>query len=135
MGWMKDNSVLSDPQLTELIQLATQCSEEIVTITMATMPDTPPSGTPSSTPPSRRKRRQRQSRPKSPNKEKSNVLSLPISGGAGSIGKGTKQPVVGEEEQLVMLTVPLTSNWNAEIVHSVELEPEPMVSPCLTAFC
>ena len=133
MVGMKDNSVLSDTRLIELVKLATQCSKEIVTITVATTPDTTPSGTPSSTPPPRRKRWQRQSGPKSPpNKEKSNTLSLPIGGEASTLGKGNKQPVTGEEELLVMLTVPLTNNWNAEIVYTVELEPEEMVSPCLT---
>ena len=129
--WMKDNSLPTDPQFSELIQLANRCSEENMVISVTTSPDVTPNSTPSSTPPSRRKRWQRQAGTRSPNKEKSNTITLPVGGGAssGSTAGKSKLLFVGEEkEQLVMIAIPLTSDWNTEVVYTVEQESERKVS-------
>ena len=137
---MKDNKVTTanDPQFPKLIQSAVHCSEEsLVASSVNTTPEATPTTTPSSTPPSRRKRRQRQSGgAKSPSKEKSNTISLPVGGGASGIAASTskgKLLSVGEEkandqQQVEVIIVPLTSDWNTEVVYMAEQQSEPKVS-------
>jgi len=126
---MKDHNSAtdSDPQFSELLQLATHCNEES-TISLSTTPEVTPTSTPISTPPLRRKRRQRQSGSgtRSPNKEKS---STPVGGGA-AISKN-KLLMVGDEkvdEQLEVISIPLTSYWNIEVVYMAEQKSEAEVS-------
>lgn len=125
---MKDNSLPANAQFPELILLASRCSEESINISVTTSPDVTPTSTPSSTPPARRKRWQRQSGTRSPNKEKSNTIALPVGGGASAAGKSKPLFVSEEKEQLVMISVPLTSDWNTEVVYTVEQESERKVS-------
>ena len=125
---MKDHSPVN-AQFSELILLANQCSEENLNISVTTSPDATPTSTPNSTPPARRKRWQRpQSGTRSPNKEKSNTIALPIGGGASAAGKGKPLFLGEEKEQLVMISVPLTSDWNTKDVYTIEQEPERKVS-------
>lgn len=126
---MKDNILTtSDAEFSELFQLATQCSEESSSI--STTPDATPTTTPSSTPPSRRKRRQRT---KSPTKEKSSTINFPVGGGAGGTGatKGKSLFISEEkvtEQQLQIISIPLTTVWNNEVVYMVDQTPEAQVS-------
>ena len=125
--WMKDNSLPTDAKFSELVQLANRCSEESLNISVTASPD----ATPNSTPPSRRKRWQRHSGARSPNKEKSNTTGLPVGGGASSgsaAGKGKPLFVGEEKEQVVMIAIPLTSDWNTKVVYKVEQESETKVS-------
>lgn len=123
---MKDYNSTSDNdvQFTELVQLAIRCVED------GTTPEATPTSTPSSTPPSRRKRRQRQS--KSPAKEKSNAVNLPVVGGASvtATSKNKLLSVVEDKsnDQLQVITIPLTTSWNTETVYIVEQQSEIEVS-------
>lgn len=137
--WLKDNnlSTVNHPKYSELIQSAILCSEESIGSSVNTTPEATPTTTPSSTPPSRRKRKQRQpSRTKSPNKEKNATLNLSVGGGASGAAT-TKNKLLSPEEEklsdqqpLQVICVPLTSNWNIEVVYMAEQESETEVSCC-----
>lgn len=139
--WLKDNnlSTVNHPKYSELIQSAIVCSEESIESSVNTTPEATPNTTPSSTPPSRRKRKQRQSvRTKSPSKEKMNTISLPVGGGASSAATATKNKLLSPEEEklsdlqpIQVICVPLTSNWNVEVVYMAEQESEAEVSCCM----
>ena len=144
--WLKDNnlSTVNHPKYSELIQSAILCSEESIGSSVNTTPEATPTSTPISTPPSRRKRKQRQpNRTKSPSKEKNNTVNLPVGGGTSGAAATTKNKLLSpEEEKLIdqqplhVICVPLTSNWNIEVVYMAEQESETEVSYCmLYAFC
>jgi len=136
---MRDHPSLNadnDAQLSELIRLAIQCSEESHTSSLSTTPEMTPTHTPSSSPPLRRKKKQNRSSSgtKSPSKDKNLSVTSIGSGGIPSTRNSyNKLPVYEEQPEevpadLEVLSIPLADTWNTERVYIVEMSSENEVS-------
>jgi len=144
---MRDHPSLNtdnDAQISELIRLAVQCSEESHASSLSTTPEMTPTHTPSSSPPSRHKKKhnRRSNGAKSPSKEKNLSVSSVGSGGISSARNSSynKLPVFEEQPEdvpadLEVLSVPLADTWNTERVYIAEMSSERQVCLCLCVQC
>ena len=144
---MRDHPSLNtdnDAQISELIRLAVQCSEESHASSLSTTPEMTPTHTPSSSPPSRHKKKhnRRSNGAKSPSKDKNLSVSSVGSGGISSARNSSynKLPVFEEQPEdvpadLEVLSVPLADTWNTERVYIAEMSSERQVCLCLCVQC